>query len=83
LRNFFYRGLIVASKGYIMNLQEYFLSQPRGAKTAMAYALNISKTWLSLIVSGKELPSPALAVAISAYTKNKVSRKTLRADIFG
>jgi DNA-binding transcriptional regulator YdaS (Cro superfamily) len=49
----------------------------------MARALNISKTWLSLIVSGKELPSPALAVAISGMTKGKVSRKTLRADIFG
>jgi hypothetical protein len=61
-----------------MTLQEYFLSQPRGAKTAMAYALNISKTWLSLVVSGKELPSPALAVAISAYTKNKVSTGTAR-----
>lgn len=66
-----------------MTLQEYFLSQPRGAKTAMARALGISKTWLSLIVSGKELPSPALAVALSHYTKGKVSRKTLRADIFG
>jgi DNA-binding transcriptional regulator YdaS (Cro superfamily) len=70
-------------QGFNMTLQEYFSSQARGAKTAMARDLGISKTWLSLIVSGKELPSPALAVAISAYTKSKVSRKTLRADIFG
>jgi len=70
-------------QGLTMTLQEYFSSQPRGSKAAMARALNISKTWLSLIVSGKELPSPALAVAISGMTKGKVSRKALRADIFG
>lgn len=66
-----------------MTLQEYFTTQPHGAKAAMARDLGISKTWLSLIVSGRELPSPALAVALSHYTKGKVSRKTLRADIFG
>jgi DNA-binding transcriptional regulator YdaS (Cro superfamily) len=83
LHNFFYRGLIGTSKGYIMNLQEYFLSQPRGAKTVMARELGISKTWLSLIVSSKELPSPVLAVAISKYTKGAVAKKNLRPDIFG
>jgi DNA-binding transcriptional regulator YdaS (Cro superfamily) len=65
-----------------MTLQEWFAKQPRGAKTAMAQAINISKTWLSLIINGQKLPSPMLAVAISAHTKGKVSRKVLRPDIF-
>jgi DNA-binding transcriptional regulator YdaS (Cro superfamily) len=66
-----------------MTLQEFFDEKPRGAKVAMAKALGISKTWLSLIISGKEIPSPVLAVAISNYTRGKVSRKTLRPDVFG
>lgn len=66
-----------------MTLMEFFEGQPHGTKAAMARELGISKTWLSLILSGKVLPGPALAVAISHYTKGKVSRKTLRADIFG
>jgi DNA-binding transcriptional regulator YdaS (Cro superfamily) len=66
-----------------MTLQEYFANQPHGAKSAMARALGISKTWLSLVISEKALPSPALAVAMSHYTKGKVTKKTLRSDIFG
>lgn len=66
-----------------MTLQQYFSDQNRGAKVAMAKALGISKTWLSLLISGKEQPSPSLAVEISKYTKNKVSRKDLRPDLFG
>ena len=66
-----------------MTLQEWFVDQPHGAKAAMARTLGISKTWLSLIISGRVLPSPALAVALSHYTKGKVARKTLRSDIFG
>lgn len=65
-----------------MTLQEWFAKQPRGAKSQMAQAINISKTWLSLIISGQKRPSPMLAVAISAHTKGKVSRKSLRSDIF-
>jgi DNA-binding transcriptional regulator YdaS (Cro superfamily) len=66
-----------------MNLQDFFSNQPHGSKAAMAKALNISKTWLSLIIAGKVMPSPVLAVAISQYTKNKVKRQVLRPDIFG
>jgi DNA-binding transcriptional regulator YdaS (Cro superfamily) len=66
-----------------MNLKDFFTDQPHGSKAAMAKALGISKTWLSLIIAGKEMPSPALARAISEYTKRKVSRKILRPDIFG
>lgn len=65
-----------------MTLQKFFETQPRGAKASMARDLGISKTWLSLIISGSVVPSAALAVAISHYTKNKVSRKLLRPDIF-
>lgn len=65
-----------------MTLQEWFANQPRGAKTAMASAVKVSKTWLSLVISGHKLPSAMLAVAISGYTKGKVPRKVLRPDIF-
>lgn len=66
-----------------MKLNDFFTDQPHGSKAAMAKALGISKTWLSLIIAGKEMPSPMLAVAISNYTKNKVKRQVLRPDIFG
>lgn len=49
----------------------------------MAQKLGISKTWMSLIVSGRQLPSPELCTAIERYTKGQVKRKTLRPDIFG
>jgi DNA-binding transcriptional regulator YdaS (Cro superfamily) len=66
-----------------MTLQEFFKDQPYGSKAAMAKELNVSKTWLSLIIAKKTNPSPALAVAISRFTKNKVPRNILRPDIFG
>lgn len=65
-----------------MTLKDYFEFQPYGSKAKMAKALDISKTWLSLVINGQKLPSPALCVAISAYTKNKVMKKNLRPDIF-
>lgn len=65
-----------------MTLKEFFEAQPYGAKAGMAKELGISKTWLSLVISGRKLPSPALAVAISHLTKNKVQKKILRPDIF-
>lgn len=65
-----------------MTLQEYFELQPYGAKADMAKALDITKTWLSLIINGQKFPSAALAVEINRYTKNKVSKKALRPDIF-
>lgn len=66
-----------------MTLQDYFAGKERGAKAVMAQALGISRTWLSLIITKRELPSAELAVAIEKYTKGKVKRKTLRPDIFG
>lgn len=66
-----------------MTLSDYFESKPRGAKVAMAKALGISKTWLSLVLGGKKLPSPRLCVEIEGYTKGQVKRRNLRPDVFG
>jgi DNA-binding transcriptional regulator YdaS (Cro superfamily) len=66
-----------------MTLTEYFIDKPRGAKVALAKTLGISKTWLSLIISGRYLPSPELARDIEANTGRKVKRADLRPDIFG
>ena len=65
-----------------MTLQKFFENRPQGSKAKMAEDLGITRAWLSMIISGAKLPSAALAVAISHYTKNKVSRKSLRPDIF-
>ena len=65
-----------------MTLHDYFLEQPRGAKTQMALALGITKTWLSQVLSGHHRPSPYLAKAIQKYTKGAVTSKDLRPDIF-
>jgi DNA-binding transcriptional regulator YdaS (Cro superfamily) len=65
-----------------MNLAEYFQTQPRGSKNDMANRLGVTKTWLSLIISGKKIPSPALCNTIELITKGKVKRKELRPDIF-
>ena len=66
-----------------MTLSEFFETKPRGAKLAMARRLGISKTWMSLIISGRQMPSPVLSVAIERYNKGQVKRTTLRPDIFG
>jgi DNA-binding transcriptional regulator YdaS (Cro superfamily) len=66
-----------------MTLNEFFETKPRGAKLAMATKLGVSKTWMSLLISGRKLASPELSVAIERYTKGQVTRKTLRPDIFG
>ena len=65
-----------------MTLHEYFLEQPRGAKTKMALTLGITKTWLSQVLRGHHRPSPYLAKAIQKYTKGAVTSKDLRPDIF-
>jgi DNA-binding transcriptional regulator YdaS (Cro superfamily) len=49
----------------------------------MAKAIGVSKTWMSLVISGRQLASPELSLAIERYTKGQVKRKTLRPDIFG
>ena len=66
-----------------MTLTEFFSTKPRGSKSLMAKNLGISKTWASLVISGRSLPSAELSVAIERYTKGLVLRTTLRPDIFG
>jgi DNA-binding transcriptional regulator YdaS (Cro superfamily) len=70
-------------QGDCMTLEEFFNTKPRGAKIEMARALGVSKTWMSLIISGRSLASPELSLAIERYTKGQVKRKILRPDIFG
>jgi DNA-binding transcriptional regulator YdaS (Cro superfamily) len=64
-----------------MTLQDYFSGKPRGSKAALARDLGITKTWLSLIISGRALPSANLCLEIERRTG--VSRSTLRPDLFG
>jgi DNA-binding transcriptional regulator YdaS (Cro superfamily) len=64
-----------------MTLEQYFAGQHRGAKSELARELGITKTWLSLLISGREVPSATLAIEIERHTG--VSRKHLRPDLFG
>ena len=66
-----------------MTLQEYFLDKKRGAKDALARELRISRTWMSQIISGRQVCSPKLAVEIERLTNGAVTRKDLRPDLFG
>ena len=65
-----------------MTLIEFFTKKDHGAKSEMAAALGITRTWLSQIINGSRLPSATLSIDIEKYTKGKVSRKVLRPDIF-
>jgi len=49
----------------------------------LASKLEISKTWLSLLVSRRKHPSAALATMIEKYTKGQVTREELRPDLYG
>lgn len=66
-----------------MTLKEYFANKPRGAQLELSRRLGISKTWMTLITNGHQVPSPELAVMIHQYTNGLVTRQELRPDIFG
>ena len=66
-----------------MNLREYFNDEPRGANQEMAARLNITPTWMGLLISGRRKCSAELARRIEKTTKGKVKRKDLRPDLFG
>lgn len=66
-----------------MTLADYFLSTPRGSKGELAKALGVSRTWVSLLISGKGKASPFLAKKIEEFTKGQVTAASLRPDIFG
>lgn len=66
-----------------MTLQEYFKDKPRGAQSLLARQLGISKTWLSLILTGKRKPSPRLAMEIERHTLRMVKRVDLLPELYG
>ena len=66
-----------------MNLKDYFNQLPHGSKHEFAKQLGITKTWLSLIISGKKMPSLRLVDAIEKLTNKKVTLVDLRTDIYG
>ena len=63
-------------------LAQWFQDKPRGAKADLAKKLGISRTWLSLLISGRQTCSPELAAQIDAMTDGGVSREA-RPDLFG
>ena len=65
-----------------MDLKTYFLEEPRGARKEMADYLEITPTWMSLLIHKKVKPSPELAIRIEKATQKLVSRKELLPDIF-
>jgi hypothetical protein len=65
-----------------MTLQEYFSTEPLGARGEMAEYLGISLTWLSLLIHERRTASAALAVKIEKATQGLVTRKDLRPDLF-
>lgn len=65
-----------------MTLTEYFATEPRGAKQEMAEYLGITTTWMSLLLSGKRVPSAKLAAALERATQGLVTRRELRPDLF-
>lgn len=66
-----------------MTLQEYFATQPHGAQAALARKIGISKTWMNLLTSERDVPSAEIAVLIEKHTDGKVTRAELRPDLFG
>ena len=65
-----------------MHLKEYFVGEPYGSKKEMADHLNITLTWLGLLMRGTRRPSPELAKRIELATQGLVTAKELRPDIF-
>jgi DNA-binding transcriptional regulator YdaS (Cro superfamily) len=68
-------------QGGVMTLEQYFSDKHRGAKADLARDLGITRTWLSLLVSGREVPSATLSIEIERRTG--INRKYLRPDLFG
>lgn len=65
-----------------MNLKNYFKDEPYGAKKEMAEYLEITPTWLGLLIRKARRPSPELAKKIEKATQGLVTAKELRPDIF-
>jgi len=71
------------NKGTTLTLEEYFLTEPKGAKLEMAQYLGVSATWISLLIHGRRLASAKLCVDIERATQGLVTRKELRPDLYG
>ena len=65
-----------------MTLQQYFATEPRGAKTEMARYLGITPEWMSKMIRGDAIISAALAKKVEEATQGLVTRKELRPDLF-
>ncbi len=65
-----------------MTLEEYFATEPRGAKVEMADYLGITATYISLLIHGKRRTSKSLAISIENATQGLVKRQDLRPDLF-
>ena len=65
-----------------MTLSEYFDTEPKGAIGEMAAYLEITQTWMSLLINGHRRPSPELAIKIEKATQGLVKRDELRPDLF-
>jgi DNA-binding transcriptional regulator YdaS (Cro superfamily) len=70
-------------KEITLTLEEYFLTEPKGAKLEMAQYLGVSATWISLLIHGRRLASAKLCVDIERATQGLVTRKELRPDLYG
>jgi DNA-binding transcriptional regulator YdaS (Cro superfamily) len=66
-----------------MDLREYFVGEPRGAKKEMAEYLGITQTWLGILMNGSRRCSATLAKKIEKATQGLVTAKELRPDLFG
>ena len=66
-----------------MNLRQYFKQEPYGAKKEFAQKIEITQTYLGMLIKKTRKPSPALSVKIEKATKGLVTAKELRPDIFG
>jgi DNA-binding transcriptional regulator YdaS (Cro superfamily) len=66
-----------------MTWEQYFKNKPRGSKAMFAKNLGITRTWLSLVMSGRVQCSPELACKIERLTLREIKRRDLRPDLFG
>ena len=60
-----------------MTLEEYLSTRPHGTQMHLVRKLGITKTWMSLVVNGRKVPSLLLANAIEMLTEGLVTAKDL------
>ena len=65
-----------------MTLEEYFSTEPWGAKQEMARYLGITQNYLSMLITGKRRPGSAMTLSIHRATQGLVSAHELRPDLF-